>query len=365
MHITSSATWARWRAAALGVMALAGVLTLVLAVYLLRPISTAPFPGEPGAPAPNSIAVVERWPINGVEQSVIIRGRDLSNPVLIWVGDLWCETPLLRHFNADLENHFVVVYWCQRHSGQSLDPFIAPPTRLTIDQYVADLGALVEGVRAKLHKDKVVLVGHSSGTIFGLLYAQRHPEHVAAYVGVGQVVNQAKSLAQAYPFALAQARARANGQAIAELERIGPPPHTADQSAILRKWIIAFGGAFHGNLSYSRLALIGITSREANWRDLFAFVRGDQYTAAIVPEMSVVAFDDPDPKFSVPVFLLSGRYDHRTDGALAEAFLGRITAPKKDFAWFEQSAHSPNFEEPTAFNGWITAHIRPLAAAER
>lgn len=339
-------------------------LMLALAVWLFRPISTAPFRDARGGAAANSIAVVERWPINGVDQSVIIRGRNLSDPALIWVSDLWCETPILRHFNAELEERFVVVYWCQRYSGQSLDPFATPPKTLSLDQYVADLGVLVEGVRARLHKDKVVLIGHSSGTALGLVYAQRHPEHVAAYVGVGQIVNQAEGLKRSYGFAMAEARARHNDQATAQLERIGPPPYSDDRSsAVLRKWTIAFGGAFHGGLSYSKLALIGMTSREVNWRDLVAFVRGDRYTAAMVPEMSALALDSRDRNFQVPVYLLSGRYDHRTDGALAEAFLDRITAPQKGFAWFERSAHSPPLEEPAAFNAWIMDNIRPLATA--
>jgi len=339
-------------------------LIFALAAWLFKPISTTPFPEDASDGAAESIAVVERWPINGFDQSVIIRGRRLSNPALIWVGDLWCETPLLRHFNAALEEQFVVVYWCQRYSGQSLNPFATPPKTLSLEQYVGDLSVLVDRVRARLRKDKVVLIGHSSGTALGLVYTQRHPEHVAAYVGVGQIVNQAEGAKRSYDFALSVARARHNDQATAQLTRIGPPPYAGARSgAILRKWTITFGGAFHGKLSYATLALIGFTAREANWRDVVAFARGEKYSAAMAPEMSALAFDHRDWKFQVPVYLISGRYDHRTDGGLAEAFLDRIEAPKKGFVWFERSAHSPPFEEPAAFNAWITDHVRPLATA--
>jgi proline iminopeptidase len=348
----------------LAILALA-VLVFGLAVWrMLSPISTPPFRSSDGRILPNSIAVIERWPINGVGQSVVIRGADLSNPALIWVGDLWCETPALRHFNAELEDHFVVVYWCQRYSGQSLDPFAAPPKTLTLDQYVADLGGLVDGVRARLHKDKVVLVGHSSGTALGLVYTQRHPEHVAAYVGVGQIVNEVEGQERSYGFALAEAHARHNTQALAQLDRIGPPPYADDRSnAIVRKWTIAFGGAFHGGLSYSKLAVVSAASPEANWRDLTAFARTDHFVAPMYREMSGLAFDKANLKFEAPIFLLSGRYDHRTDAALAENYLDRISAPQKAFVWFERSAHSPPFEEPAAFNAWVAANIRPIAAA--
>ncbi len=344
---------------------LIGIMAVAVTFRLFLPASIAPFSGGTDGVTTNSIAVAERWPINGVDQAVVIRGSDVSNPVLIWVGDLECETPVLRHYNAELENHFVVVYWCQRYSGQSLDPFSAPPARLTIAQYVADLGVLVERVCARFHKDRVALVAHSSGTIFGLLYAQRHPEHVAAYVGVGQVVNPAESLKRAFRFALGEAHARNDAQALAELTQLGAPPYGAGGSAILRKWVIAFGGAFHANLSYGKLALISVFSGDSNWRDAFAFLRGGDYTAAIEPEMNALQLDKGDLKFDVPIFLLMGRYDHRTDSALAHDYFDSIKAPRKAFVWFNHSAHSPPFEEPDAFNAWIAANIRPLAASRR
>jgi pimeloyl-ACP methyl ester carboxylesterase len=340
------------------------VLVLVFSIRLFMPISTEPFRDANGGTLANSIAVVERWPINGVDQSVVIRGRDLSNPALIWVGDLWCETPILRHFNAELESHFVVVYWCQRYSGQSLNPFAAPPQALTLGQYVADLGVLVDGVRARFKQNKVVLIGHSSGTAVSLIYVQRHPESVAAYVGVGQIINEAMDLERSYDFALTQARALHHDQAAVELERIGPPPYADGRSnTIVRKWTIALGGAFHTGLSYSKLALLSVKSREANWRDLVAFARTDDFVAPVYREMSNLAFDRADLNFEVPVFLLSGRYDHRTDAVLAENYLRHVAAPQKAFVWFEQSAHSPPFEEPDAFDAWITSHIRPLATS--
>jgi proline iminopeptidase len=335
-----------------------------IAVRLFAPISTPPFRDAGGRLAAASIAVAERWPINGVDQSVVIRGRDRADPVLIWVGDLWCETPVLRHFNAELEQRFVVVYWCQRYSGQSLDPFAPRPAALTLDQYVADLGVLVDRVRFRLDKDKVVLIGHSSGTALGLIYTQRHPEHVAAYVGVGQIVNEAEGFRRSYNFALAEAQARGNDGAAAELDRIGPPPYAEDRSdAILRKWVIAFGGAFHAGLSYAKLAILSAGSDEANWRDLAAFMFTDDYVAPVYRAMSALAFDRADLTFGAPIFLLSGRYDHRTDAGLAQAFLESLSAPVKEFVWFEASAHSPPFEEPAKFNDWIIARIRPLAAA--
>ena len=72
---TSRAAWSALRAA-WTTDRTSRVLSACAWVWLFRPISTAPFRDGRGGAAANSIAVVERWPINGIDQSVIIRGRN-------------------------------------------------------------------------------------------------------------------------------------------------------------------------------------------------------------------------------------------------------------------------------------------------
>jgi proline iminopeptidase len=346
---------------------LGALLILVIIAVLARlflPISTPPFRDAAGAPVPNSVAMAERWDLNGLEHSVVIRARDSSKPALVWAGDFLCETPPLRHFNYGLEDYFLVVYWCPRYSGQSIDPFAPLPKTLTLAQYAADLGVLVDRVRARFHKDKVILVAHSSGTNYGLIYAAEHPDKLIAYVGVGQMVNAPKNFALQRDFDLEQAKARQDSAALAELEAIGAPPFSDADMVTLRKWAILFGGAFHGDLTYMKLALLGSGTSEANWRDIYAFLWGAPYTDVVAPEQKRIAFDEVYRRFGEPIYFLSGRFDHRADSGLAEAYLSTLDAPHKEFVWFESSAHSPPFEQPEEFNAWIVTHFgrNPRAA---
>jgi pimeloyl-ACP methyl ester carboxylesterase len=174
------------------------VFLVVVAAIVFKtfgPISTPAFRDSNDRPVANSIAVVERWRVNGIDESVILRGRDLNNPVLVWLhgGPGSSETSLLRVMNGALEDHFTVVYWDQRLAGQTLDPLAAYPESLTIAQMADDLDVIVDQVRKRVGHDKVVLVGHSWGTMLGVLYASRHPEKVAAYVGIGQMTDKAKA----------------------------------------------------------------------------------------------------------------------------------------------------------------------------
>ena len=94
------------------VRALVLLVAGVTAWRMLSPISTPPFRAGDGPILCNSIAVIGRWPIHGVDQSVIIRGRDHASPILLFVhgGPGSSET-------AALEDHFVMAYWDQRNAG--------------------------------------------------------------------------------------------------------------------------------------------------------------------------------------------------------------------------------------------------------
>jgi pimeloyl-ACP methyl ester carboxylesterase len=361
--MSGRSAWRFVRRAAAAVLVLVAAAVILLAVYLALPISTPPFRDVQGHIVPGSIASVERWRLNGIDQSVILRGRSTSNPILVWVhgGPGTSETPLLRRFNAPLEDHFLVVYWDQRYAGQSLDPFGPKPTHESAEDYFEDLTALVERLRSRFHRNKVVLMAHSAGTVPALLYVERHPERVAAYVGIGQVANTPEAEARSYAFVLKAARKAGDTSAVARLTKMGPPPWKEDFTP--RDLVAKYGGAFHANVGLPTLAMITLRASEANWHDVAALLLIGSYNRLSMQTFHDAVLDGDHTRFSVPVFFVSGRYDRVVDASLASRYLERISAPSKQFVWFENSAHGPPFEEPEKFNTWVINTILPFAQA--
>ena len=76
---------------------------------------------------------------------------------------------------------------------------------MTIAQFLRDLDEVVELIKSRFGKKKVILLCHSWGTALGTLYVRQHPEKVAAYVGTGQVANMPHGEQVSYEFALSQA----------------------------------------------------------------------------------------------------------------------------------------------------------------
>ena len=103
--------------------------------------------------------------------------------ILLHGGPGASESPRFRHYNSDLEQHYVIIYWDQRAADRSYSSKI-PPGTMTIAQFVCDLGEVVEMTKRRFGKKKVVLLAHSWGTIQGTIYTYEHPENVAALVAL-------------------------------------------------------------------------------------------------------------------------------------------------------------------------------------
>lgn len=228
----------------------AAVLAVCLFLFVSGCVYTAPFTDANGDIKAESIATMESVDVGGVAQSIWFRAEDKRNPALILLhgGPGASESALFRHYNAELEKYFLVVYWEQRGAGRSYHSDLAPES-MTIEQLILDLDEVVALVKRRFHKDRVVLLGHSWGTALGTMYSFRHPENVSAYVGVAQIANNEEGARLSCEFAMSEAGRREDGHVLQDLHEICPSPESVDDRLMLGRWVERFGGMFHGDLS--------------------------------------------------------------------------------------------------------------------
>jgi pimeloyl-ACP methyl ester carboxylesterase len=300
--------------------------------------------------------------VGGIPQWVEMHGADSANPVLFALhgGPGMAETPLLRHFNADLERVFTVVYWEQRGAGRTYDKR-TPPESMTVERFIADLDELIDHVRAKLGKDKVVLFGHSWGSALGTLYAARHPQKVSAYIGTGQIGDLQASEAAGYAFVLDEAKRRGNARAVAQLTKLGPPPYTPQQLRVQRQWLSRFVGVMGSVPFWSALRILLFQPGGSVFRIPRVFAAMFFSLRTLWPQVSTINLERDAPELEMPVWFLNGRNDHQVSAVVAERYFEKLIAPKKTLVWFEKSGHFAPFDEPEAFN----AAMREVATAVR
>lgn len=160
--------------------------------------------------------------LGGLPQKIHVKG-DETKPVLLFLhgGPGVCNRHTVMTVHADLQKEFLVVAWDQRGSGGSYRG--AAVETLTIDRLVDDAHELVLWLCREYGRKKVYLLGGSWGSELGTWLAYRYPEHIAAFVGFGQVVNGAKNEELSYQFALDEAQKAGDEKSIAVLKRVGPP----------------------------------------------------------------------------------------------------------------------------------------------
>ena len=297
--------------------------------------------------------------INGVPQAVWFRARDTHSPPLIFLhgGPGVSEGALFRHFNSELENHFLVVTWEQRGAGRSFRPDI-PPESMTIAQFVRDLDDLVDLVRERFGARRVALLGHSWGSAIGILYAHHYPDKVSAYIGTGQIASNPEGDLHSYQFAYAMAMQRKDRGALQKLRTMGPPPYSVKQRLWLGRLVERYGGMFRGDLTTGKLILTALGEPEASLWDLVQFGRGNKFSLThLWPEFSRLRLIGKFTRFEVPVFFILGRHDEHVPSVLAAEYFRQIEAPAKRLYWLERSGHYPPFEEPDVFNRILVQHI--------
>jgi pimeloyl-ACP methyl ester carboxylesterase len=206
-----------------------------------------------------------------------------------------------------------------------------------------------------------VLIGHSWGSALGLLYARDHPQKVAAFIGVAQVVSELDGQRAQYAFVAEEARVRNDSRAQVELTEIGAPPYSAARVLRIQALVDRFGGYFHTRPSDVGATLTGIARGYVTPWEIARIIRANNVSLeAMNAELLTLDLRRSVPAVEVPVVFMLGRHDRQVDARIASAYFDQLRAPRKTLIWFERSAHNVPFEEPDAFNARVAQTLNDL-----
>lgn len=305
----------------------------------------------------NSISELFQLPLNGVNQWVYIRGEDSAKPVLLMVhgGPGASHIGYIRHFQKGLERNFVVVNWDQRGSGMSYSQII-PKGAMTVQHFVDDIIELAEYLRQRFKKNKVYIAAHSWGSIIGLLAIHKRPDLFSQYFGVAQIANYLENEKASYQLLLEKAKKQNHKKAIKDLKKIGQPPWThLKKQRVLNKYLDLLGGGMSrdGKLFKSMIKHV-IRSTEYKFHDYHRFLAGLMFSKkALHHELKTVDLKNTIKSVKIPIYFLMGKYDLTVPPEPTRELFQSIEADEKQWIWFENSAHSPLFEEMEKFSELI------------
>ncbi|HZG67486.1 MAG TPA: alpha/beta hydrolase, partial [Herpetosiphonaceae bacterium] len=318
---------------------------------------TPPILGADGTPAPGSIATLEQVRLGGSEQWITVRGKDIHNPVLLYLpgGPGGSELPKTRVHLQGLEDHFVVVNWDQPGTGKSYDAL--PIASITPERYIADGHELVLKLRQRFNQEKIYVFGDSWGSVVGIQLVQRYPELFHAYAGTGQMVAFTENDRMCYELALSLARERRDTAKIEQLTRQGPPPYYGKGMV----WKMSAVLMYLNDLMPGRggdLLMDTLRAPEYGVYDKVNAFRGPVYTLdAVYPHLWEVDFRTQARELAVPVYIFHGRKEANAMPALVEEYYRVLDAPHKELIWLEDSGHDALYMEPAKIEDLLVNRV--------
>lgn len=336
-------------------------ITLLIIILLFRSSGEVTmFLDENGNTLTNSISEKIFVDINGVKQGMIIRGENIDNPVLLFVhgGPGMPEYFLAEKYTTDLEKYFTVCYWEQRGCGLSYSPKLSAKD-VTVSQLVSDTSSVAKYLIERFGKEKIYLLGHSWGTFIGIQATAANPQLYYAYIGMSQVTDTLKSERIAFDHMTRLYTAYGDKKMLKALNRFDIHNNKLDVKLYMASTLR--DKAMHklgiGTMKSMKSVVTGIlfpvmTCRAYTFSEKINIWRAKAFLSSstdLRQEMLETDISSKVTELKIPTYFISGTYDYTVNYKLSKEYLNKLKAPLKGFYSFEDSAHSPLFEEPEKF----------------
>lgn len=300
----------------------------------------------------NSVSELKKIKIGGIDQGLLIRGKNKNNPILLFLhgGPGSAQIAVASKYQSILEEHFIVVNWDQRGAGLSYSKAVSKET-MSVDNFIKDTKELIDYLLKIYSKQKIFLAGHSWGSLLGVLVSHKFPELIERYVGIGQAVDLEENERSAYDYVIKYAEKTNNKRAKKELQEIGKPPYKdmIGCTKVRSRWTSKFNARFY-NTSMIKFMLKYLISQEYNLADVIKFLKGSTFSFNTMwQEVMGLNLSELVPRLNMPVYFMLGRHDFTTLYDIAIKYCEKLIAPYKEVILFENSAHCIPFEEPEKF----------------
>jgi len=303
------------------------------------------------------ICLYETPEINGIRQYIQIRGADKKAPLMLFLhgGPGGSMAGLCHVMQPEWEHHFTVVNWDQRNACKT---YLANKSNAaaisqsgTLEDYMADIDAVIAYLHTVYDFEKIILMGFSWGSLIGAEYAKRHGETVSHYIGVGQFIHYIDGLHYSCEWLRKVVKdAPADVEKINAFENSIPdPPQMTPAfmnslqgfSMLGAKYIAKDGRAF----PIKSL----LTSPFLRFGEKMAMVHGNPKLFSGTYQTMLSHDFRNNLHFDMPVLFVSGDEDFVCPNELLAQHFGRITAPKKKNVVISKATHTCFYDQPTAF----------------
>lgn len=342
---------------------LTGTVGMIMFCSITGTGEIKPFLDETGQVLHGSVAEKTYLNVNGNENGMIIRGKDIQNPVLLFIsgGPGVPNYFLNEYYENQMEEHFTVCWWDYKGEGLSFSSAYTPDD-ITLNGLKEDAISVTAYLKERFGKEKIYLMAHSAGSPLGIILAKEDPEDFYAYFGMGQIVSEqiyGSRESAGYYFLKQIFVATGNKAALQEMNDLvdiqSDGTVVPNERCNGDRWesiLLKAGCAttremrsdafeiFFPNLGCRCYTLI---EKINYWRGKILCQKSN-YAKEYDDYLSVMGND-----FDIPVYFISGEYDYTCPVTLSEQYLEDLIAPEKKMFILKDTAHSPYIEKNEQF----------------
>lgn len=304
--------------------------------------------------------------IGGVKQWISIYGKDLNNPVLLFLhggpgGGLSTIGWAVLNKIADV---FTVVNWDQRNCGKSRDK-AQDDIPLTPELFMSDAVELTNYIRGRFGRDRITLCGISWGSYLGSNLALTHPELYDAWIPMSLLVDWRDNEAFMKETALQLADETGDEKLRDAAERYDPDSSSTENGKLRG---VLINSIFKEKLSDTDMSLAWafFANPYCSAADVLK-----HFTGAFYPAKLLKGFFTSDgmkamslkgrTEYKIPFYLIEGDHDSNCAYELAKRYYEDVKAPDKALYICEGGGHMSPMTRTEEFS----AHIHDIAARMR
>lgn len=291
--------------------------------------------------------------INGINEYVLHFPCN-QKPVLLFVhgGPGTSESVFGYKFKDMFQERCSLVFYDQRGTGRTYrkNPKAAP----TLELLLEDLHSTVEYIKKYYHTQKIILMGHSWGTVLGTIYAKKHPENLSLYIGVGQVDALTETEKLAFQKLKDAIKEKNDASDLKQIQKIqNYPPTRWDKDSLKQYNKISKLKDKYGLSMTVTIDIVKLARKSPIKFTIFDFISMQKGVKAsehlMIDALNVFSIKQYGLEYKVPVCYLFGRNDYVTPVETFMKTYQQIQAPKKDIILIEDASHYVMFEQEKAF----------------
>lgn len=300
--------------------------------------------------------------INGTKQWINIYGEDISNPVLLYLhGGPGSATSTVDYaFTRQWADVYTVVTWDQRNCGKSYKKDYNG-TELTYDLFMEDGKEITEFVLDYMDKDKLTILGHSWGSIYGANLVQAYPKYYECFIGTGQLIDIVENEV-AFKNTAAE-WATGDEEAMDLVEQLTPEAMTMDHITARNKLMEKYGySMMRDGVDYNFYTTILFNPYYfiVDWIKYFQVDMNDYLDFFISDEFQKFSIQGKFD-YDMPYYNINGDDDYQTNYILAGEYFENVKAPYKQLFIMKDTTHGLLESK----SKWFSEYVYKIAEMQR